>query len=111
VAPPGTAERDAAAGEPVAEAAAHREISGTGETLQLRFAAGNSEDFAADLANSHAQELRLAAVADLDAAAERVGHQVLGERLHELLRVAAPAVETAPVLTGKAGAHLPDAPA
>lgn len=40
-------------------AVAHREISGTGETLQLRFAAGNSADFAADLANSHAQELRL----------------------------------------------------
>lgn len=38
---------------------AHREISATGETLQLRFAAGNSADFAADLANSHAQELRL----------------------------------------------------
>jgi DNA replication and repair protein RecF len=40
-------------------AAAHREISGTGETLQLRFAPGNSGDFARDLANSHAQELRL----------------------------------------------------
>jgi len=40
-------------------AAAHREISGTGETLQLRFAAGNSDDFANDLANSNAQELRL----------------------------------------------------
>ncbi|HYJ06014.1 MAG TPA: DNA replication and repair protein RecF [Chthoniobacterales bacterium] len=40
-------------------AAAHREISGTGETLQLRFAPGNSDDFASDLANSHAQELRL----------------------------------------------------
>ena len=40
-------------------AMAHREISGTGETLQLRFAPGNSEDFADDLANSHAQELRL----------------------------------------------------
>jgi DNA replication and repair protein RecF len=40
-------------------AAAHREISGTGETLQLRFGPGNSDDFAQDLANSHAQELRL----------------------------------------------------
>ena len=40
-------------------AAAHREISGTGETLELRFAAGNSDDFASDLANSHGQELRL----------------------------------------------------
>jgi DNA replication and repair protein RecF len=39
--------------------AAHREISGTGETLELRFAPGNSDDFAHDLANSHAQELRL----------------------------------------------------
>jgi DNA replication and repair protein RecF len=40
-------------------AAAHREISGTGETLQLRFTPGNNDDFASDLANSHAQELRL----------------------------------------------------
>ena len=40
-------------------AAAHREISGTGESLQLRFAPGNGDDFAQDLANSHAQELRL----------------------------------------------------
>ena len=40
-------------------AAAHREISGTGESLQLRFAAGNSDDLARDLANSRAQELRL----------------------------------------------------
>jgi DNA replication and repair protein RecF len=40
-------------------AAAHREISGMGETLELRFAPGNSDDFAGDLANSHAQELRL----------------------------------------------------
>jgi DNA replication and repair protein RecF len=40
-------------------AVAHREISGTGETLQLRFAPGNSDDFANDLANSHAQEARL----------------------------------------------------
>ena len=39
-------------------ATAHREISGTGETLQLRFAPGSSDDFARDLANSHAQELR-----------------------------------------------------
>jgi DNA replication and repair protein RecF len=38
---------------------AHREISGTGETLQLQFAPGNSDDFASDLANSHAQEVRL----------------------------------------------------
>lgn len=40
-------------------AAAHREISVTGETLELRFASGNSGDFASDLAGSHAQELRL----------------------------------------------------
>ncbi|HEX8490772.1 MAG TPA: DNA replication and repair protein RecF [Chthoniobacterales bacterium] len=40
-------------------AEAHREISGTGESLQLRFAAGNSDDFARDLANSRPQELRL----------------------------------------------------
>ena len=40
-------------------ATAHREISGTGETLELRFAAGNRDDFARDLADSHAQELRL----------------------------------------------------
>jgi DNA replication and repair protein RecF len=38
---------------------AHREISSTGETLQLQFAPGNGEDFARDLANWHAQELRL----------------------------------------------------
>ena len=38
---------------------AHRQISGTGETLQIRFPPGNSDDFAADLANSRAQELRL----------------------------------------------------
>ena len=43
---------------PVATAA-HRAISGTGETLQVRFVPGNSEDFPCDLANSHAQELRL----------------------------------------------------
>jgi DNA replication and repair protein RecF len=40
-------------------AAAHREISRIAETLQLRFTPGNGEDFAADLANSHARELRL----------------------------------------------------
>jgi DNA replication and repair protein RecF len=39
--------------------AAHREISGTGETLALRFSPGNGDDFARDLENSHAQELRL----------------------------------------------------
>lgn len=39
--------------------AAHREISGTGETLQLRFAPGNDEDFERDLANSHPEEMRL----------------------------------------------------
>ena len=39
--------------------AAHREISGTGESLQLRFAPGNGEDFARDLANSHPKEVRL----------------------------------------------------
>jgi DNA replication and repair protein RecF len=38
---------------------AHREISGTGETLELRFSPGNSDDFAGDLENSHSQELRL----------------------------------------------------
>ena len=40
-------------------AAAHREVSGTGETLRLEFAPGNSEDFARELADSHPQELRL----------------------------------------------------
>jgi DNA replication and repair protein RecF len=40
-------------------AAAHREISGTGETLQLRFAPGNGEDFARDLADSQPREMRL----------------------------------------------------
>ena len=39
--------------------AAHREISGTGESLELEFAPGNSDDFARDLADSRAQELRL----------------------------------------------------
>lgn len=38
---------------------AHREISGTGETLTLEFAPGNGDDFARDLADSRAQELRL----------------------------------------------------
>jgi DNA replication and repair protein RecF len=40
-------------------AAAHREISGTGEILELRFSPGNGADFARDLENSHPQELRL----------------------------------------------------
>ena len=40
-------------------AAAHQQISGTGEMLQLRFAPGNSGDFARDLADSQAQEVRL----------------------------------------------------
>ncbi|HMJ04715.1 MAG TPA: DNA replication/repair protein RecF [Chthoniobacterales bacterium] len=39
--------------------AAHREISGAGEALTLHFAPGNGEDFAADLARSRAQEMRL----------------------------------------------------
>jgi DNA replication and repair protein RecF len=38
---------------------AHREISGMKETLSLSFAPGNEQDFAADLASSSAQELRL----------------------------------------------------
>jgi DNA replication and repair protein RecF len=40
-------------------AAAHQEISGANERLGLQFAPGNTEDFAADLARSSAQELRL----------------------------------------------------
>ncbi|MDQ2658936.1 MAG: DNA replication/repair protein RecF [Verrucomicrobiota bacterium] len=40
-------------------AATHVEISGAAETLVLEFAPGNAEDFAADLARSAAQELRL----------------------------------------------------
>jgi DNA replication and repair protein RecF len=40
-------------------AAAHREISGTGESLEIEFSPGNSNDFAGDLANSRAQESRL----------------------------------------------------
>lgn len=40
-------------------AAAHREISGTGEELAIEFAPGNGDDFERDLANSHGQELRL----------------------------------------------------
>jgi len=40
-------------------AEAHRQISGSAETLQLRFAPGNREDFARDLAESSAQESRL----------------------------------------------------
>jgi DNA replication and repair protein RecF len=43
---------------PVA-AAAHRDISGTGERLELKFSPGNSDDFARDLADSRAQESRL----------------------------------------------------
>ena len=39
--------------------AAHGEISGTGETLQLEFSPGNSDNFVRDLANSRPQELRL----------------------------------------------------
>jgi len=39
--------------------AAHREISGTGENLQIEFAPGNGADFARDLTESKAQELRL----------------------------------------------------
>lgn len=38
---------------------AHREISGTGETLELRFSPGNGDEFARDLENSRPQELRL----------------------------------------------------
>lgn len=38
---------------------AHREISGSQETLTLKCAPGNAADFAEDLARSHAQELRL----------------------------------------------------
>ncbi|PZR74024.1 MAG: DNA replication and repair protein RecF [Chthoniobacterales bacterium] len=40
-------------------AAAHREISGTGETLLLRFTPGNEADFAGALADSRTEELRL----------------------------------------------------
>jgi len=40
-------------------AAAHRQISGSSESLQLGFAPGNSDDFARDLAESRAQESRL----------------------------------------------------
>jgi DNA replication and repair protein RecF len=40
-------------------AAAHREISGTGERLEIEFSPGNSDDFARDLADSSAQESRL----------------------------------------------------
>jgi DNA replication and repair protein RecF len=40
-------------------AAAHREISGTGESLEIEFSPGNSADFAGDLVNSQAQESRL----------------------------------------------------
>lgn len=40
-------------------AVAHREISGTGESLEIDFSPGNGEDFAGDLANSRPQESRL----------------------------------------------------
>jgi DNA replication and repair protein RecF len=40
-------------------AEAHREISGANESLAIEFAPGNTSDFAADLANSSAQETRL----------------------------------------------------
>jgi len=39
--------------------AAHREISVTGERLELEFSPGNGADFARDLADSRAQEARL----------------------------------------------------
>ena len=39
--------------------AAHREISGSNESLTLRFAPGSEEDFAAHLARSRAEETRL----------------------------------------------------
>jgi DNA replication and repair protein RecF len=38
---------------------AHREISGTGECLEMKFSPGNGDDFAGDLANSRAREARL----------------------------------------------------
>ncbi len=38
---------------------AHREISGTAESLRLKFAPGNAADFAGDLARTRAQEARL----------------------------------------------------
>ena len=40
-------------------AQAHQQISGGEENLRLRFAPGNEEDFARDLADSRGQELRL----------------------------------------------------
>jgi DNA replication and repair protein RecF len=41
-------------------AEAHHQISGSAEeSLRLRFAPGNGEDFPSDLANSHSKELRL----------------------------------------------------
>jgi DNA replication and repair protein RecF len=40
-------------------ASAHQNISGTGEALLVGWSAGNSDDFAADLANSRAAETRL----------------------------------------------------
>jgi DNA replication and repair protein RecF len=40
-------------------AEAHQQISGVAENLELRFAPGNGADFASDLHDSHAQELRL----------------------------------------------------
>jgi DNA replication and repair protein RecF len=40
-------------------AEAHQQISGVEENLELRFAQGNEDDFARDLHDSHARELRL----------------------------------------------------
>lgn len=40
-------------------AEAHRDISGNGEALQIKFAPGSSEEFARDLESSRARELRL----------------------------------------------------
>lgn len=40
-------------------AEAHQQISGVEEIVELRFAPGNESDFARDLRDSHAQELRL----------------------------------------------------
>lgn len=42
-----------------AAAKAHRQISGTGEELVVRWAPGNGDDFAADLAHSRSAEARL----------------------------------------------------
>lgn len=40
-------------------ATAHRDISGTAETLSIQFSPGNGPDFARELADSHAEESRL----------------------------------------------------